>query len=78
MFIYGNIEELNREQHNDRLRRIELDRLVRKADTTKTMPCLWHRFYHAVYKSLRKMQPTRERTPLPEQIRSTQVVAKQG
>ena len=56
MFFYGNIEELNREQQIDHLRRIERDRLVRKAAMTNTGPGFWRQFHHAVYKGLQIMR----------------------
>jgi hypothetical protein len=70
MFIYGNIEELNHEQHNDHLRRIEYARLVREVEGADTVPGFCMRFYHTVQNRVRSIQAAAKTVQLPERIGS--------
>ena len=68
MFLYGNIEEINREQQNDRLRRVERDRLVREVEPANTRPGFWIRFHRTIHSAIKKMHPVAEsaaRSPDP-------------
>jgi hypothetical protein len=68
MYFYGNIEVLNREQHKDRLRRIEHNRLVREVEVTNTVPGFWMGVYRAVKNGINGIQLVTKSVRLPERI----------
>ena len=75
MFIYGNIEQVNHEQHKDRLRRAEREQLIRQVEVANSAPGLWRQAGSVVLNVIHRIKPSGDNQQTGAPPRLTEKIA---
>ena len=75
MFIYGNIEQVNHEQHQDRLRRADREHLIKQFEVANCTPGLWQWAGDVVLNLIHRVRPASDNQQTSPPPRLTEKIA---